>query len=134
MRVKVRRFISADEAQSFAFRRIDAAAEKARARYVTQGSGQAMEYEEAYRQAEAHRADPSGAYPMLQADVDAGLAENVAQAAQTIIAMRQQWERVGTQIRAIRLKAKREIRGANDPAEIARIRESAVKALGDLHP
>ena len=132
MRIKVSRFESAEAAQADAQRRVDDAAEQARTKHLTPGSGQVMEYEEAHRQALAFEHDPTDDYPMLQADVDAGLAENVAQAAQTIIAMRQQWEQVGQQIRTIRLKAKREIRESDDPAEIAQIRERAVEALAGI--
>ncbi|MCG5512868.1 hypothetical protein [Ectothiorhodospira shaposhnikovii] len=133
MLIRVSKFHSSDEAILFAIEKIDAAAEQARLKYLTPGSGQAMEYEEAHRQALEFISNPrSGHYPMLEADVEAGLCETVEQAASTVIAMRQQWEQVGQAIRRIRLEAKRRIRESGDPAEIARIREEAVSLLSGL--
>jgi hypothetical protein len=109
--------------------RIDAAAEQVRARYITPGAGQAMEYEEATRQARAALAvgvEPeAGAYPMLDADVQAGTINpgtgepvaSVLAAAGVVVAMRQQYEVIGADIRRLRLAAKAAVRAAATQAE-----------------
>jgi len=91
------------EAKAAAKQAIDAAAEQVRARYLTPGSGQALEYEAVHREAERRLAGEPGAYPMLQADVDAGLATDLDDAATLVSQMRAQWETVGAAIRRLRL-------------------------------
>ena len=129
MRIKVSRFGSLLDAQTDACSRVDTVAEQVRLKYLTPGSGQAMEYEEAYRQALEFVSNPSGHYSMLEADVEAGLCETVEEAASAVIAMRQKWEQAGQTIRQIRLCAKRRIREATDTATVVRIREQAIAEL-----
>lgn len=132
MLINVERFDSLEAAQSYALRAVDEAAEQTRGRYLSSGSGQAMEYEEAHRQAVAYQNDPDESYPMLEADVEAGLAETVADAADLVLQRRGEWESIGKAIRSARLQAKREIREATTQAGVAQIREQARGSLAAL--
>ena len=132
MKVEVLRFSDLAAAQAHAKQRIDEAAESARTKYITPGSGQAMEYEAAAREAERFIADQPGPYPMLQADVDAGLASDLWAAAQLVLGMRGAWEPVGAEIRRVRLQAKREVDQAATQAQVAQIRDAALSALAQL--
>ena len=132
MLVKVERFDTLEAAQSYALRAVDEAAEQTRGRYLSSGSGQAMEYEEAHRQALAYQGDPAATYPMLEAGVEAGLAPSVADAAALVLQRRDEWQAIGKTIRSIRLRAKREIREATTQREVAQIRERATRDLGAL--
>ena len=129
MQIKVSPFGSLAEAQRHAMGAIDEAAESARLRYLSPGAGQSMEYEEAYRQARLHQLDPNGEYPMLAADVAAGLTESVADAASVVLEKRKAWEVVGQRIRELRLCAKRRVREASTTTEVVRIRIAAVQEL-----
>jgi hypothetical protein len=111
---------------------IDAAAEAARTRYITPGSGQVLEYEAAYREAVDYAAGLSGTYSMLQADVDAGLAADLAAAAATVILTRQQWEEIGSVIRRIRLQAKAAVDAEPTSEEVVKIRIRTVAQLGAI--
>jgi hypothetical protein len=131
----VSRFAGLAEAQAYAMRIVDEAAERARLRYITPGAGQAMEYEAAQREAEAFLRNGAGArpvYPMLQADVDAGLAPDLQTAAAQVVAARGQWEAAGAIIRRHRLEAKRLIAEASAQREVAERRETAVATLAQL--
>jgi hypothetical protein len=110
--------------------RIDAAAEAARLRVITPGSGQAMEYQEAYAEAvqvdAALKASASAtfdatAYPMLAAsvgfDVDPQTGKptiDVAGEARAVLAAYDAYQRVGAAIRAVRLRGKAAIEAAVD--------------------
>ncbi|SDH88101.1 hypothetical protein [Roseospirillum parvum] len=102
---------------------VDAAAEAARNRYLTPGSGQALTYQrkEAAARAclsahsESNPPDPAD-WPMLACDIPSQ-AGSVLGAAQTIIANADAWEAVAAQIEAIRLAAKTAIRAAVTDAE-----------------
>lgn len=132
MRIKVSLFDSLKEAQFYALGVVDEKAGQARARYLSSGYGQEMEYQEAYRQAVEFQNNPTKTYLMLEADVDAGIVSTVADAANLVLQRRQEWERVGKLIRSIRLKAKREIREATTQRRVAEIREVAVQDLAAL--
>ena len=107
--------------------KIDAEAEAVRQRFITPGAGQAMEYQEAVNQARAYLADPTGSYPMVQADVDAGTidpripgpVETLAEAADLILFMYDRWLEVGSAIRQIRLTAKASVEAAPNIAAMA---------------
>lgn len=122
----------AQGAKEEAIRAIEGVAEQARNRYITSGSGQAMEYESAAREAERYLAGDPGAYPMLQADVDAGIAEDMDQAAQLILGMRGQWETIGSEVRKIRLLHKRLLGAAGTYEEVTQIRQQALAQLNAL--
>jgi len=93
--------------------RIDLEAEAARLKYITAGSGQALEYNEAAEEAVRYAATGgAGGYPMLQASVDAGEAPDLATAAALITAREDAWARIGATIRRLRLTAKRGVEAA----------------------
>lgn len=132
MKVEVARFEDLNAAKTAAKRAIDDAAELTRRRYLTPGAGQAMEYEAVVREAERRLAGKPGAYPMLQSDVDAGLASDLDDAATLVMQRRSQWETVGAAIRSLRLARKRDLDGANTQAMVAQIREQAKAELDAL--
>jgi hypothetical protein len=123
--------------KALAKRAIDAAAEEARSRYITPGSGQAMEYLESYQQAKAKLADRDAETPMVAADVVAGTRspftaapiQSEIEAAQVIVFMYEQWLQVGAMIRQGRLQAKAQVDSATTQAEVAQIREQAIAQL-----
>lgn len=108
---------------------IDASAEAARARWITQGSGQALAYEAKRREAEAWAADGApdpATYPWAAARAArlngvTVAAVTVAQAQAVIdewTAMAAAWEAAGIAIEAIREQAKEDIALAPDTAAI----------------
>lgn len=100
--------------------RIDREAEDARLRYITAGAGQALEYQEAAEEAVRYAATGgAGAYPMLQASVDAGEAPDLATAAALITGRENAWATIGANIRRLRLTAKRAIDTATTVDEAA---------------
>jgi hypothetical protein len=100
--------------------RIDEAAETARLRYITAGAGQALEYQEAAEEAARYAATGgAGAYPMLQASVEAGEAPDLATAATLIGARENAWATIGANIRKLRLTAKRAVDAAISVDEVA---------------
>jgi len=132
LKVEVKRWDSLAEARENAKHIIDQQAERTRLKYITPGSGQAMEYEAAVREAERFMAGEQGSFPMLQADVSAGLAPTLVAAAQLVLGMRAAWEPLGAGIRTIRLSAKRQVDLATTQAQVAQIREQAVAQLLSL--
>lgn len=131
MQIKVEKYENLDKAKMDAERLIDEAAEKIRLEYVTPGSGQAMEYEAASREALEYIGNPEGSFPMLQADVSAGLSPDISTAASAILAMKSQFESVGAIIRTRRLLHKRLIREATTQKEVAQRRIAGLEALND---
>lgn len=93
---------------------VDQAAENARLKHLTPGSGQAMTYELKYQEALA------GGGPMISAEVEA-LGMTVQEAIDSVLVARQQWQVLGAQVEAARLKAKKAIREAQTAAEMHRI-------------
>ena len=95
--------------------RIDADAETARLKYITVGAGQTMEYLEVAEESLRFAATGgAGVYPMLQASVDAGEAQTLADAAALVNAREQGWTMTGAAIRRIRLQAKMAVTAAAD--------------------
>lgn len=110
----------------------DSAAEALRLTLITPGSGQAMEYQEAYAEAvqvdqavKANAAatfDPT-AFPMLSASLGYDLDPTTGQPtadipgeARAVLAAYDAYQRAGAAIRAARLKGKAEIEAASDAA------------------
>lgn len=93
---------------------VDDAAENARLKHLTPGSGQAMTYELKYQEALA------GGGPMISAEVEA-LGMTVQEVIDSVLVARQQWQVLGAQIEAARSKAKKAIREAQTAAEMHRI-------------
>ncbi|MGO3217681.1 MAG: hypothetical protein ACTIJ4_16415 [Halomonas sp.] len=93
---------------------VDQAAENARLKHLTPGSGQSMTYEVKHQEALA------GGGPMIQAEAEA-LGMTVQEVIDSVLVARQQWQVLGAQIEAARLKAKKAIREAQTAAEMHRI-------------
>lgn len=93
---------------------VDQAAENARLKHLTPGSGQSMTYEVKHQEALA------GGGPMIQAEADA-LGMTVQEVIDSVLVARQQWQVLGAQIEAARSKAKKAIREAQTAAEMHRI-------------
>jgi hypothetical protein len=89
---------------------IDLDAEHARLRYITAGAGQALEYQEASDEAVRITATGGvGLYPMLQASVDAGEASDLAAAATLVLQRENACTTIFSEIRRLRLSAKRAV-------------------------
>ena len=132
MKVEVTKWGSLEEARAQAKREIDQEAERARGRHLAPGAGQAMEYEALSREAERYLQGSPGAYPMLQAGVDAGETPDLNAAANLVVNTMAQWEMVGAKIRRVRLARKREVDAAGTQSEVAQIRNQAKSDLGAL--
>ena len=132
MKVEVSRFDGLAAAKKAAKRAIDDAAEVARGRYLSPGSGQALEYEAVLREAQACLDGRPGDYPLLHADVSQGAAADEFEAAWQVRSANAQWEFAAAQIRAARLQAKAQIDAAQTQREVAEIREQALEDLGVL--
>jgi hypothetical protein len=132
LKIEVHRHPQLNDAKEHAKRTIDEAAEAARARYLTPGSGQALEYEAAHSEAQRFLSGGDGPFLMLQADVDAGLAPSLTHAAMLVAGMRQAWEHIGSGIRTIRLSGKAQVSAATTHAQVVEIREQTVSALSAI--
>lgn len=117
-KLKVARFSTLEEARSHYLGEVDRLAEAERAKYITTGNGQALTYEEKRRQA------LDGGGPMITAEAEA-LEMTEQRVIDSVLTARAQWEQVGSQIEAKRLKAKKKIRQASTPAEMHAISKSA---------
>lgn len=117
-KLKVSRFSTLDEARSHYLGEVDRLAKAERSKYITTGNGQAMTYEEKHRQA------LNGGGPMITAEAEA-LEVTEQEVIDSVLAARAQWEQVGAQIEAARLKAKKDIRAATTAAEM----HAVVKAM-----
>lgn len=117
--------------------KVDAAAEKLRLRLITPGSGQAMEYQEAYAQAQAALTAGDAVkpedYPMLTAtigvdiDPDTGKpAKDVLGVARSVKAAYEGYLQAGAAIRGARLLGKAEVEAASD-AVLAQTVFAAIK-------
>ena len=132
MKVSVSRWDTIEAARANAKTAIDQQAERTRARYLTPGAGQALEYEAVLREAQACLDGRPGDYPLLHADVSRGAAADEFEAAWQVRSANAQWEFAAAQIRAVRLQAKAQIDAAQTQREVAEIREQALEDLGVL--
>ena len=118
-------------------RQVDADAEALRLTLITPGSGQAMEYQEAYAQAQAALAvgDEAKAadYPMLAVTIGVDIdpqtkkpATDVLGVARSVKAAYEAYLQAGAAIRGVRLLAKAEIGAASD-ADLAQAVFAAIK-------
>lgn len=110
--------------------RVDAAAERARLRIVTPGSGQAAVYilklNEAQRfVAEAPEAPEPAEWPMLAAEIGV-TGDTLAEVAGVIVATAAAWKQAAAAIETIRLAAKAEIDTATNPAAMAAIEHAVI--------
>jgi hypothetical protein len=126
-----------EEQKTMANIEIDTAAEHARSRYVTYGSGQAMTYQEKGEEAADYAAagyptlgDPPE-YPFIYADSIAfGITPQ--QAADQILAQKAAWVAIGSAIERIRLTGKKNITTAINTDEIKTIKEATITELNSI--
>lgn len=108
--------------------KVSSAAETARHKYITPGSGKAMSYQEVSAEAKRHLATGGeGAYPFLQARVDSGRYANLVAARDGTLALEAQWAGIGAAIDKIEDQAKLAIDAATTLAQI----DAAIPTLGD---
>ena len=115
-----------DDAKAVAKATIDDAAEAARRRWITPGSGQALEYEQTRSEAEAAQsaADPLDAadYPHLEAErlalESVGTALTLREVAQSVIDTEAAWTTASAEIKRLRRTAKLQVDAAASEAEI----------------
>jgi hypothetical protein len=110
--------------------RVDTAAEALRLTLITPGSGQAMEYQEAYAEAvqvdqatKAGQAVDAAAFPMLSASLGYDLdpttgkpTTDIPGEARAVLAAYDAYQKAGAAIRSVRLKGKAAIDAAADAA------------------
>ena len=111
---------------------IDGESELTRLRFITNGAGQAMAYQEKADEATdyvvaGYPADLTS-YPFIQAEVNA-TGKNATQAADDILATRSAWIAVSAAIEEIRLGAKKQVNEAANTGEIDTIVTNATTAL-----
>lgn len=126
---------------------IDAAATRARERYLTPGTGMESTYREKVEEARALKAaragDPAAVladadYPMLAAGRDARIdsgtepSATLAGEADSVLAQRTAWLAVGAAIDRARLTAKNTVNLATTPAAIAAAVDAATTQLDQL--
>lgn len=105
---------------------VDTAAEAARLKYITPGSGQALEYQAVTEEARRYQSDPAPIamnYPALSASLgidrnptSGAIAATLAEVAAGVLYMQAQWSAVGSAIRHTRLKTKADIDAATTEA------------------
>lgn len=114
---------------------IDLVAESARARYITAAPGQIGVYTEKYSESIAYK---NAGYPSDLTDYKLVESESIAtgmspqQAADSIIATRNQWIQIAAAIETIRRKAKVDITNASSGDEITTLKDTAVVQLENL--
>ncbi|MGX5775541.1 hypothetical protein [Methylorubrum zatmanii] len=105
------------------FVKVDAQAELERARWLTPGAGQAMEYQEVRAQGQAALAAGTKAtaerFPMLAATIGIDIdpetkapATDILGVARSVVAAGEAWAAIGTHIRVVRLRGKAAIEAA----------------------
>ncbi|MGX5719943.1 hypothetical protein [Shinella zoogloeoides] len=117
-----------EEHKRVAKARIDEAAELARLKYITPGSGQAMTYAEKATQARECLAatDPLEAdYPLLAAEVEI-TASTLAGVAAVVVAAHSAWIGIGAAIEGTRLQAKAAVDAAEDAATVHAVADAIV--------
>jgi hypothetical protein len=137
LKVNVERFDTLSESKAFARKLIDETAEQTRLKYITDGAGQAMEYQESYNQAKKKKGNPSANVPMVAADRISGTKNPLTglaiqtddEAADIIIYMYEQWLIVGAQIREARLRGKVNVNNATTQKEVSLAREASLAEL-----
>ena len=110
---------------------IDERAEACRMKFVTPGSGQAMEYQRNMEEIAAYQALPAGTpeddfpsrFAMLQAERQAvyavtGTLPSWADTVATMAALNEQWTQVGSAVKFLRRRAKLLVEAATSPAEV----------------
>lgn len=130
--------LSLADKKMYAIKTIEAVAETARRRYITDGAGQAMTYQEKGEEAADYVAagypaatgsPPTYAgYPFIQAEVEA-TGKTSTQAADDIIAQKSVWIAVGATIEKERVGGKKAVNEATTNQGVTTARDNAVSAL-----
>ncbi|MCM2973792.1 hypothetical protein [Larsenimonas suaedae] len=102
-----------DGAQAQYILEVDQLAERHRLLFVTDGSGQALAYQEKYAEAVEYNAGHDGPFPHLNAEAEAREL-SVEALVSEVVAMRTAWRSVSAQIEAARARAKKRIRSTQD--------------------
>lgn len=130
-----RREARLDAQRAMALDAIDAAAGRARARYITVAPGQEGTYllkaAQAQHYLEAGAPADATAWPLIALEA-AARAMTPADLATEVLGMRDAWIGKAAQIEATRLAAKRAVLQAQDAAGIAAVRDEALTALAAL--
>lgn len=120
------------EKKSAAKLRVDVAAEHARKRYLTSGSGQAMTYLRKETEAQAYKDAGYPAvgedYPWIKAEMDA-TGNTGQECADNILSQSSAWLTIGTNIEKERRKGKLNIDAENDVADVNEARDEAIAVL-----
>jgi|GEM_PF-1261505 len=130
-KLSVRKFECQDAAIADHCLKVDQAAEEARSRFLTSGTGQAMAYQSKFEDASRFLANEAGAFPWLGAEAEIR-DKTMREVATVIVETRKKWDMIGSTIEIHRLQAKQAIRDAKTPAIMHAIAESTVKALSEL--
>lgn len=114
---------------------IDGYAEAARMRFLTNGAGQAMTYQEKSEQAAdyvaaGYPADTSS-YPFVQAEIEA-TGKTKEQAADDILTKKSEWIAVGSLIEKHRIGGKVQIDAATTPEEVQQIVDDLAALLAGV--
>lgn len=99
---------------------IDAAAELARLKFITPGSGQAMTYQAKSDEARRFSSDTApnaSEYPLLSAELGI-TGPTLADVASAVLAALAQWQQIGGAIETVRLTAKASIENATSIADV----------------
>jgi hypothetical protein len=115
-----RRWGGLDDVRAAALVEIDNAAERARAAFITRGSGQAMEYLATEAEARAFNAGAPGPFPFLEAERDAvGRRVTLADVSAAVLAQAGAWAQAGAAIKRTRRAAKTQVEMAATIDDIA---------------
>ena len=113
---------------------VDAAAGRARAKYITTAPGQEMIYLLKSQQALQCVNDPNPTdqkYPLVTADA-AAYSVTLVEAAQAIVNIQSQWLAIGSAIERIRLAAKNEIDGKLKESTVEAAKNAAIQSLTSI--
>ncbi len=123
-----------DVARAMALTRIDAAAGRARARYITTAPGQDATYSAKYAEALAYRAagypPDLASYPYVAGESAPNADRTATEAADRIISTGELWASViGPRIESARVNGKDRIAGLTTAADIAQVAEEVIAQL-----
>lgn len=110
-KITLNQFSSNKEAVSFYLRSVDEEIESARAEFITKGEGQAMAYEEKYKEAII------GGGPILQAEADA-LGLTLDQVVASVLVARSKWRLITEKTEPMRVRCKRDMRAATRASDM----------------
>lgn len=116
-KMTVKRFEDAGKTCEFYLAQADEAAESARQRVLTPGSGQSLAYEAKYAEAMRVQDGNAGPFPWLDGETQVrGLTRQ--QMAKLVMANRAKWDALGVAIEVARIEAKEAIKAASTATEM----------------